>query len=87
MRLGLTNISICSCRAYEKYKKAVEAGDDGKENFHARKACEYLKMAVEVRKGDGDGGVGSDGDGVNGGGNGGSNGKGKRYASGISQVL
>ena len=79
----MTNISICSCRAYDKYKKAVEAGDDGKENFHARKACEYLKMAVEVRNGDG--GLGSDG--INGGGNGGSNGKGKRYASGISQVL
>ena len=34
--------------SYETYKKSVEAGDDGKENFHARKACEYLKMAVEV---------------------------------------
>ena len=31
-------------------KSSVEAGDDGKENFHARKACDYLKMAVEVRK-------------------------------------
>ena len=26
----------------------MEAGDDGRENFHARKACDYLKMAVEV---------------------------------------
>ena len=38
------------CSSYETYKKSVEAGDDGKENFHARKACEYLKMAVEVTK-------------------------------------
>ena len=26
----------------------MEKGDDGKENFHARKACDYLKAAVEV---------------------------------------
>ena len=35
-------------RAYDDYKKSVEEGDDGKENFHARKACDYLKAAVEV---------------------------------------
>ena len=26
----------------------MEAGDDGQPNFHARKACDYLKSAVEV---------------------------------------
>ena len=46
----ITAIHLLSYRAYETYKSSVEAGDDGKENFHARKACEYLKMAVEVRK-------------------------------------
>ena len=37
-----------SFRAYKSYKAAVEAGDDGQPNFHARKACDYLKSAVEV---------------------------------------
>ena len=26
----------------------MEAGDDGQPHFHARKACDYLKSAVEV---------------------------------------
>ena len=37
-----------SCRAYKDYKAAVEAGEDGEPHFHARKACDYLKSAVEV---------------------------------------
>ena len=35
-------------RAYKDYKAAVEAGEDGEPHFHARKACDYLKSAVEV---------------------------------------
>ena len=37
-----------SYRAYKDYKAAVEAGEDGEPHFHARKACDYLKSAVEV---------------------------------------
>jgi len=37
----------CLDRAYKSYKAAVEAGDDGEPHFHARKACDYLKSAVE----------------------------------------
>ena len=40
--------SFFSFRAYKSYKAAVEAGDDGEPHFHARKACDYLKSAVEV---------------------------------------
>ena len=40
--------SLFSFRAYKSYKAAVEAGDDGEPHFHARKACDYLKSAVEV---------------------------------------
>jgi len=39
--------TTCLDRAYKSYKAAVEAGDDGQPHFHARKACDYLKSAVE----------------------------------------
>ena len=52
-RLNILNIKhqylpFSSCRAYKDYKAAVEAGEDGEPHFHARKACDYLKSAVEV---------------------------------------
>ena len=52
-RLIILNIKLqyflfSSCRAYKDYKAAVEAGEDGEPHFHARKACDYLKSAVEV---------------------------------------
>ena len=52
-RLNILNIKlqyflISPYRAYKDYKAAVEAGEDGEPHFHARKACDYLKSAVEV---------------------------------------
>ena len=35
-------------RAYDDYKAAFEAGDDGKPDWMARKACNYMTAAVEV---------------------------------------
>ena len=35
-------------RAYDVYKTAFEAGDDGKPDWMARKACNYMTAAVEV---------------------------------------
>ena len=35
-------------RAYDDYKAAYEAGDDGKPDWMARKACNYMTAAVEV---------------------------------------
>ena len=34
--------------AYDEYKAAYEAGDDGKPDWMARKACNYMTAAVEV---------------------------------------
>ena len=48
-------------RAYKSYTSAVEAGEDGEPNFHARKACDYLKNAVEVVVMDGGHGSGHHG--------------------------
>ena len=36
-------------RAYDDYKAAFEAGDDGKPDWMARKACNYMTAAVEVK--------------------------------------
>ena len=35
-------------RAYEDYKKAFHAGDDGRPDWMARKSCNYMTAAVEV---------------------------------------
>ena len=35
-------------RAYEYYKNALKAGEDGRPDFKARKSCNYMTEAVEV---------------------------------------
>merc|ERR1712010_141722 len=37
----------CTNAAYDEYKTAFEAGDDGKPDWMARKACNYMTAAVE----------------------------------------
>merc|ERR1711934_1289618 len=37
----------CTNAAYDVYKTAFEAGDDGKPDWMARKACNYMTAAVE----------------------------------------
>ena len=41
------------CRAHETYKAAVVKGDDGRPDFMARKSCNYLDDAIEVKHYDG----------------------------------
>ena len=36
-------------RAAIEYKAELEAGDDGRPAWHARKSCNYITSAVEVR--------------------------------------
>ena len=36
------------CSAYEEYRKAIAAGDDGRPDWMARKSCNYVTAAVEV---------------------------------------
>ena len=35
-------------RAYQDYRTAMSGGDDGRPDFAARKACNYLQDSVEV---------------------------------------
>ena len=35
-------------RAYDYYKNALKAGEDGRPDFKARKSCNYMTEAVEV---------------------------------------
>merc|ERR1712215_30108 len=37
----------CAQKAYEDYKKAFQAGDDGRPDWMARKSCNYMTAAVE----------------------------------------
>jgi len=37
----------CAKKAHEDYAKAMAAGDDGREAFTARKACNYITESVE----------------------------------------
>merc|ERR1719244_2019839 len=37
----------CAKKAYEDYKKAFHAGDDGRPDWMARKSCNYMTAAVE----------------------------------------
>jgi len=39
--------NTCNIQAYEEYKKAFEAGDDGRPDWMARKSCNYMTAAVE----------------------------------------
>ena len=36
------------CRAHGSYAEAMKKGDDGRPDFAARKACNYLEDAIEV---------------------------------------
>jgi len=38
---------LCSDSAYEEYRKAIVAGDDGRPDWMARKSCNYVTAAVE----------------------------------------
>merc|ERR1711934_620205 len=42
-----TSFDECTNAAYDVYKTAFEAGDDGKPDWMARKACNYMTAAVE----------------------------------------
>jgi len=42
-----TGFDECTNAAYDEYKAAYEAGDDGKPDWMARKACNYMTAAVE----------------------------------------
>ena len=35
-------------RAYDDYRKALDAGDDGKPDWKARKACNYAVATIQV---------------------------------------
>merc|ERR1719378_1027859 len=37
----------CAKKAYEDYKKAFQAGEDGRPDWMARKSCNYMTAAVE----------------------------------------
>merc|ERR1711915_1127481 len=37
----------CAKKAYEDYKKAFQAGDDGRPDWMARKSCNYMTAAVQ----------------------------------------
>merc|ERR1712215_653475 len=37
----------CAKKAYEDYKNAFQAGDDGRPDWMARKSCNYMTAAVE----------------------------------------
>ena len=39
------------CRAHGSYAEAMKKGDDGRPDFEARKACNYLEDAIEVNDG------------------------------------
>ena len=44
-----TSNLISYLRAAIEYKAELEAGDDGRPAWHARKSCNYITSAVEVR--------------------------------------
>jgi len=39
---------ICTRSAYQNYISQLQAGDDGRPDFYARKSCNYLTEAVEM---------------------------------------
>merc|ERR1712181_92694 len=46
--MGVTsNFNRCTQKAYQDYRTAMGAGDDGRPDFAARKACNYLQDSVE----------------------------------------
>jgi len=38
---------LCNNKAYEDYKKAYAAGDDGRPDWMARKSCNYVTATIE----------------------------------------
>ena len=46
---NIFGIECFLCRAHETYKAAVVKGDDGRPDFMARKSCNYLDEAIEVK--------------------------------------
>ena len=38
------------CSAYKEYQSHMLAGEDGRPDWFARKACNYLTATVEVKK-------------------------------------
>ena len=51
---NIFGIECFLCRAHETYKAAVVKGDDGRPDFMARKSCNYLDDAIEVKHYDDD---------------------------------
>jgi len=43
----LADFDTCTLQAYNDYKTAFEAGDDGRPDWMARKSCNYMTAAVE----------------------------------------
>jgi len=43
----LADFDACTLQAYNDYKTAFEAGDDGRPDWMARKSCNYMTAAVE----------------------------------------
>jgi len=43
----LADFDACTLQAYNDYKVAFEAGDDGRPDWMARKSCNYMTAAVE----------------------------------------
>jgi len=44
----LREFNQCTRKAHTDYVAAIRAGDDGRKDFHARKACNYLEQGVEI---------------------------------------
>jgi len=42
-----SDFNKCTTKAYQDYRAAMTAGDDGRPDFAARKACNYLEASVE----------------------------------------
>jgi len=42
-----SDFNKCTAKAYQDYRAAMTAGDDGRPDFAARKACNYLEASVE----------------------------------------
>ena len=51
---NIFGIECFLCRAHETYKAAVVKGDDGRPDFMARKSCNSLDEAIEVKQYDDD---------------------------------
>merc|ERR1719431_767224 len=41
------DFKTCTAEAYKKYTAAIDAGDDGREHWKARKSCNYMTDSIE----------------------------------------